>query len=180
MRKLAILAVGVAVAGVFAMLSWVVIDTALHATGDFEFCTGCHATMAPLAAAYKQDKHGGNNPQGWRAQCVDCHLPHDNAFHYLLIKAKHGIVDPFMEITKKTFDIDWHGNRQFREKFVYDSGCLSCHKYLDTQSQASGKAFLPHRSYFQGDSGKACVSCHQHVGHFELGRHLEESGWRLP
>jgi cytochrome c-type protein NapC len=170
---------GLAALGLFAVISWAVIDTGLHATGDFEFCTSCHDTMAPLASSYKQALHGGNNAQGWRAQCVDCHLPHDNAFHHLAIKMKHGLVDPYMELTKDTYDIDWHGNRERRESYVYDSGCLSCHKYLDTQSQANSKAFRPHREYFRGDSGKVCVSCHEHVGHLELGKHLESKGWRV-
>ncbi|PID42628.1 MAG: cytochrome C [Proteobacteria bacterium] len=168
---------GVAGLGLVAILGWVVIDTGLHVTGDYEFCTSCHNTMAPMAIAYKNDLHGGKNPAGWRARCVDCHLPHDNALHHLFVKARHGIVDSYMEWTTEPLDIDWHGNRKNRESFVYDSGCLSCHKYLADASRANRKAFHLHRVYFARNSGMQCVSCHQHVGHHELGDQLLKLGW---
>lgn len=166
-----------AAAGLFAVLSWALIDTGMHATGDYAFCTSCHS-MAPIAEAYEQELHGGNNSSGWRAACTDCHLPHDNSIHYLIIKAKHGIVDPTMELLHAPLDIDWHGNRSRRAEFVYDSGCLGCHKNLATATEANGKAFLPHRDYFTGNTDKTCVECHQHVGHKNLGLYLEQHGWR--
>ena len=165
-----------AVTGVIVVGSWALLDTAFHATGDFEFCTGCHA-YAPIAASYLEDVHGGNNPFGVRAACNDCHLPHDNSLHYFLVKAKHGIVDPTMELLTDPQDIDWHGNRENRARFVYDSGCLSCHKYLQERTQANARAFRPHRSYFDAPEDFSCVECHQHVGHNRLGYHLEQMGW---
>ena len=164
------------VAGIGVVASWAALDTAFHATGDYEFCTGCHA-YAPIAASYREDIHGGNNPSGVRAACNDCHLPHDNALHYFLVKAKHGVVDPTMELLKTPLEIDWHGNRQHRARFVYDSGCLSCHKYLQESTLANRRAFRPHRDYFNSPSDFKCVECHEHVGHHRLGYHLEEMGW---
>jgi cytochrome c-type protein NapC len=162
----------------FAMVgSWAALDTAFHATSDFEFCTGCHA-YAPIAASYLEDLHGGNNPAGVRAACNDCHLPHDNSLHYFLIKARHGVVDPAVEFFTDPQDIDWHGNRENRARFVYDSGCLSCHKYLDQRSQGNSKAFRPHRNYFASDGKLRCVGCHENVGHKRLGYHLEQMGWK--
>lgn len=174
--KWILLAAGV---GIFAAASWAIIDTGMQATGDYEFCTSCHS-MAPIAAAYREDLHGGDNPAGWRAACTDCHLPHSNAVYYLVMKAKHGVVDPFMEMTHQPLEIDWVNNRQRRAEFVYDSGCLHCHKYLETATESNGKAFLPHRDYFAGRTDKTCVECHQHVGHKNLGLHLEEQGWSTP
>jgi cytochrome c-type protein NapC len=165
--------------GIGAVASWAALDTAFHLTGDYEFCTGCHS-YAPIAASYREDRHGGNNPTGMRAACNDCHLPHDNSLHYFFVKARHGVVDPVMEIIKAPEDIDWHGNRQHRERFVYDSGCLSCHKYLQKQTQQNPKAFRPHRDYFAAPSEHSCVGCHEHVGHHRLGYHLEQAGWQRP
>ncbi len=156
--------------------SWALVDTMLEVTGDYEFCTGCHS-YEPIAAAYKEDVHGGNNTVGWRAACTQCHLPADNAVHYLVVKGIHGVVDPTMALLKDSEDIDWQGNRARREEFVYDSGCLSCHLYLKDKTEANRKAFRPHRRYFQNSDDLTCVGCHKHVGHARLGYHLERMGW---
>ena len=105
LKTLAVLAV----VGIGAILSWAALDTAFHATGDYEFCTSCHG-YEPIARAYREDTHGGNNAFGVRAACNDCHLPHDNSLHYFWVKAKHGIVDPTMALIKEPHEIDWHGN----------------------------------------------------------------------
>jgi len=165
--------------GVGAVLSWAALDTAFHATGDYAFCTGCHA-YAPIAAAYREDLHGGNNPAGIRAACNDCHLPHDNSLHYFMVKARHGVVDPLMAVIKEPHEIDWHAIRERREEFVYDSACLNCHKSLEAATEGNIQAFLPHRAYFRGFTEERCVSCHEHVGHNRLGYHLEKSGWKQP
>ncbi|WP_045859606.1 cytochrome c3 family protein [Teredinibacter purpureus] len=163
--------------GLFMSLSWALVDTVIHTTGDHEFCSGCHSHK-PIGTSYREDLHGGNNTTGWRASCSDCHIPQDNALHYLWVKGVHGIVDPTMEILKDPLDIDWHGNRLNRERYVYDSGCLQCHKYLSTTSEANRKSFLPHRKYFnEEEEGLHCVGCHENVGHSNLGIHLEKHGW---
>ena len=171
---LALLVTGVA--GVAMAASWAIMDTMIHATGDHEFCSSCHS-HAPIGASYRESLHGGNNPSGWRASCSNCHIPSDNALHYLWVKGVHGVVDPTMEILKDSYDIDWHGNRERREEYVYDSACLSCHLYLQEQSEGNSKAFRPHRSYFSKPDEYSCVGCHEHVGHSRLGYHLEKMGW---
>ena len=88
------------------------------------------------------------------------------------------MVDPTMEILKDPYDIDWHKHRERRADYTYDSGCLSCHLYLQEQSEGNSKAFLPHRSYFKPDNDQQCVDCHKHVGHTDLGNHLEAMGWK--
>ena len=171
--KLAVILAGI---GVAAALSWAAMDTMIHATGDDEFCSACHSHK-PISTSYREDVHGGNNATGWRATCSDCHIPSDNALHYLWVKGVHGVVDPTMELLKDPYDIDWHGHRELRERYVYDSGCLKCHKYLETSTLPNRKAFRPHRDYFRNPDELKCVSCHEHVGHARLGIHLEEHGW---
>jgi cytochrome c-type protein NapC len=174
--KLALVA---ALAGLGVAASWALVDTGIHFTSDDEFCTDCHS-HAPIGTSYREDLHGGNNPGGWRATCAQCHIPHDNAVHYLWVKAIHGVRDPFMEIVSDPYDIDWHGHRDQRESYVYDSGCLDCHKNLQQRTLANGKAFLPHRDYFAAPDSMTCVGCHKHVGHRALGLHLVEHGWADP
>lgn len=175
LRSIALLAL----LGVFVAGSWAVVDTVIHYTGDHAFCSSCHSHQ-PIGASYRESPHGGNNPSGWRATCSDCHLPKDNALHYLWVKGVHGVVDPTMELVKDSYDIDWHGNRERRAEYVYDSACLSCHLYLEEQSDTSPKAFRGHRSYFMNSEEHNCVDCHEHVGHSRLGYHLDEAGWPRP
>ncbi|MGB0866074.1 MAG: cytochrome c3 family protein [Granulosicoccaceae bacterium] len=171
---------GVVGVGLVMTLGWLVFDTTFHLTGDYEFCTSCHSHK-PIGTSYRADLHGGNNSSGWRATCSQCHISHKSSFHYLFVKGVHGVVDPTMEVLKDSYDIDWHGHREKRAEYTFDSGCLSCHKLLATQTLANTRAVLPHRDYFRAlDNGKEvrpCVECHEHVGHKNLGQHLEQAGW---
>ena len=168
-----------AVLGLGVALSWAAMDTMIHVTGDHKFCSSCHS-HEPIGASYRESLHGGNNIGGGRATCSDCHIPKDNALHYLWVKGVHGVVDPTMELLKDPLDIDWHGNRERRAEYVYDSSCLGCHLYLQEQTEGSRKAFRAHRRYFQDPDDYSCVECHEHVGHNRLGYHLEAMGWELP
>lgn len=171
---LALAGIGIGVAA-----SWAVMDTMIHATGDEEFCGMCHS-LAPMSASYLEDLHGGNNAAGWRATCSQCHIPQGNAVHYLLVKGYHGVVDPAMELLKDPHDIDWHSNRERRQEFVYDSGCLSCHRYLQEQTTDNRRAMRSHKRYFSDPDDYSCVECHENVGHHRLEYHLENMGWKKP
>ena len=168
-----------AVLGLVVVASWAMVDTGIHLTSDDEFCSGCHS-HAPIGSSYREDIHGGNNSSGWRASCADCHIPHDNSVHYMFVKSIHGVRDPLMELIKDPRDIAWHGHRELRENYTYDSGCLACHRKLEDRTQANPKAFLPHRDYFAAPDELSCVTCHKHVGHKNLGNHLQAHGWKLP
>lgn len=140
----------------------------VHNTGDQAFCGTCHS-MEPMAKTFKQDVHGGQNEHGFVAECVDCHLPHDNVFNYMVDKTLHGVNDVFKETFTDTSQIDWLSRRKERERFVFDSGCLSCHqKLLDKTEAENPKSLQTHAHYKkQRDSGDPiqCVSCHVTVGH---------------
>ncbi len=172
--KYAIIAV---IAGIGVTASWAIVDTGIHMTADDAFCTNCHS-HAPIGTSYRESLHGGNNKTGWRATCSQCHIPKTNSLHYLWVKGIHGVVDPTMELLKEPHDIDWHGNRERRGEYVYDSGCLNCHLYLEDQTRGSRKAFRAHRTYFNAPDEHQCVDCHEHVGHHRLGYHLEAMGWQ--
>ncbi len=167
------------VLGIGVATSWAAMDTMIHHTSDDAFCTNCHSHQ-PIGTSYRESLHGGNNAQGWRATCAQCHIPHDNSLHYLWVKTVHGIRDPLVELVTDPYDIDWHAHREKREHYVYDSACMGCHKNLEGRSLANSKAFLPHRDYFAQPDEHKCVSCHKHVGHNALGNHLEAMGWRKP
>lgn len=137
-------------------------------TGDESFCGSCHE-MQPMVKTFKQDIHGGNNPHGFSAECVDCHLPHTNTLDYLVSKGAQGANDAFKSAFTDTSKIDWIAHRKQREAYVYDSGCLGCHsKLLDKVEAANPKSLEMHQHYKdmqQTDTPLQCVSCHVTVGH---------------
>jgi cytochrome c-type protein NapC len=175
-NRLLLVILVLAALGIGSALAWAVMDTVIHATGDYAFCSSCHS-HEPIGASYLEDVHGGNNAVGFRATCSQCHIPQDNALHYLWVKGVHGVVDPTMELLKDPHDIDWHGNRERRAEYVYDSGCLSCHVFLEKATAGNRMASRAHRKYFAEPGTRHCVDCHENVGHNRLEYHLEALGW---
>ncbi|WP_163534061.1 cytochrome c3 family protein [Helicobacter suis] len=146
---------------------------AVEWTGDDRFCGMCHI-MTPEVDAYHLDKHGGKNGVGFKATCVDCHLPHDNIINYFVTKTILGLHDVYGNTFKNPYKFDWEENRRRAKEYVFDSGCLRCHEDLKSETTSNMKAFLPHRDYFSGLSHKKCVECHlDQVGHKNLGLHFK-------
>ncbi|AFI05740.1 cytochrome c3 family protein [Helicobacter cetorum] len=144
-------------------------------TADDKFCGYCHI-MQPMVKSFLQDSHGGNNKVGFKAKCVDCHLPHNNVTHYLFEKARLGINDVIGNVF---FDpknhVNWEEKRKEAKNYVPDSGCSHCHSNLRDATSSNLKAFLPHRDYFEKYTTKTCVECHANeVGHKNLSKHLKD------
>lgn len=144
----------------------------MYVTGGDKFCTSCHV-MEPMVGAYKNDIHGGNNKVGFKAECVACHLPHDNIVKYTYQKAVNGIVEGAITLFGNPEKYDWEARRKESKRYVYDSGCMYCHGDIKNVSSQNMKSFLPHRDYFAKNINKTCVECHEHVGHKNLGFHLK-------
>ncbi len=142
-------------------------------TSDEKFCGSCH-TMTPMIKSYLQSTHGGKNKNGTKAKCTDCHLPHDGLIHYMYEKGMTGMHDVFAQMFYDLDKINWEKKRKNREHFVYDSGCLKCHKDLQNATMPNYKAFIAHRAYFMNLVDKKCVSCHENVGHKNLGDYLKK------
>lgn len=49
--------------------------TVFHKTSDTAFCVSCHTMQQPLAE-YQGSVHF-QNTKGIRAECADCHVPHE-------------------------------------------------------------------------------------------------------
>jgi len=154
-------------------LSWMAVETSIDLSSHDDFCGQCH-TMTPMVKAYRQSEHGGTNPVGFKAKCTDCHVSHENLALHLLGKAESGSHDIWVEFTADLTQIDWLEKRNHRERFVYDSGCLTCHQNLEKATMGNTKAFIAHRPYLRGLTQKQCVSCHPHIGHMELSTFIAE------
>jgi cytochrome c-type protein NapC len=87
---------------------------------------------------------------------------------YLISKMETGFHNLWVQYTSDLSKIDWEKKRTRREEFVYDSGCLHCHKNLERATMGSNRAFVAHKPYFLKTTKKKCVTCHQNVGHKEL------------
>jgi len=158
------LAAGVILTVIAVLASGFMIET----TNTDTFCISCHA-MTPFRDAWAQSVHGGKNPKGLEAQCVDCHLPHGNFVEYVTAKAITGTSDIIQNMIIDPYEFDWMGNAERRRlKFTYDSACLSCHHKLDAAPGMPRGGFRAHRAYLRGDTVKKCADCHPHVGHKNL------------
>ncbi len=133
----------------------------IEKTSGHEFCGSCHS-MEGVTLSFAQDIHGGNNKKGFSAKCADCHLPHDNVFHYVTAKAYTGAKDVLGELFWAD-SFDWPGNLKHKKEFTYTSGCIKCHD-LSIIRYDIPKAFLAHRDFLSGKV-RSCVQCHENVGH---------------
>lgn len=142
-------------------------------TNTDTFCVSCHI-MKPFRTAWLDSVHGGQNKQGFRAQCVDCHLPHGDFVEYLTTKAITGTNDVIHNMYIDAYSYDWAGNAEkHRQKFTYDSACRRCHANLTPQGLSSG-GLRAHRTYLLGETDKHCSNCHEHVGHKDMIIHVVE------
>jgi cytochrome c-type protein NapC len=162
---------GIVAAFVLPFLSWAIADEGFAATSEAEFCVSCHS-MELFEASYAADIHGGKNAHGVQAECTDCHLTHTSSTAYFINKVQTGTHDWWVETFGDVENIDWEAKRAHREDYVYDSGCLHCHNNLEQATQASNKAFVAHHDYFAGTIDNQCVTCHEHVGHSNLGLYI--------
>lgn len=157
------LGMGVLLALVTVLASGFMVET----TNTDSFCVSCHA-MTPFRTSWHESVHGGKNPQGFAAQCVDCHLPHGNFMEYLTTKAITGTGDVIHNITFDPTQFDWAANaEQHRLAFTFDSACRRCHHNLTPPGLPSG-GLIAHRSYLLGETKKRCTECHPHVGHKDM------------
>ncbi|MDX1302670.1 cytochrome c3 family protein [Photobacterium sp.] len=168
MKKYKLIIILIVLGGILGLgASLITAEVVKHTSGE-EFCGSCHS-MEPMAKTFKLDIHGGQNEHGFVAECVDCHLPHDSVFNYMVAKTAHGINDVFKETFTDTSKIDWLSRRKNREEFVYDDGCLECHRQLlDKTTAANPKSLVLHAKYKtlkETEEPLYCVSCHVTIGH---------------
>jgi cytochrome c-type protein NapC len=155
------------------LVSWMTVETGIEVTSRADFCNICHS-MEPMVASYKDSEHGGNNPRGIMAACTDCHVSHENVFTHFVGKARSGTHDIWVTLTTDTSKHDWQALRLKNEEYVYDSGCLTCHRNLEAATQQKAE----HDNYFAGVTDSKCVHCHAEVGHSNLNKYLLENKYR--
>jgi nitrate/TMAO reductase-like tetraheme cytochrome c subunit len=142
----------------------------LHATSSTEFCYTCHSHEAFIKPEYELSGHFLNTA-GVRADCADCHLPHDNWFEYVWTKAvvsldivpemmgKLDTAEKFEEHRAEMAESVWRQFKANDSKF-----CRGCHSIeaMDLEEQGRSTA---RRHSTAADKGETCIDCHYGIVH---------------
>jgi nitrate/TMAO reductase-like tetraheme cytochrome c subunit len=149
-------------------------STAMEASNRTEFCISCHSMRDTVYEEWKASIHY-RNASGIRAECADCHVPHDwgpkltrkamaanDVWHTIL-----GSID-----TKEKFD----AKRLELAQHVWDymkasdsRECRSCHSFeamdFEAQRQRSREKMEPVAHGTDLSGGSTCIDCHKGVAH---------------
>ncbi len=143
----------------------------MSVTSTNEFCTSCHAMAEYTYPEYQASSHF-NNASGVRADCKDCHLPHDDWFAYTFRKAYSGTKDVYHELagtidTREKYDAHRlaMAEREWRRMEGNGSAeCRSCHAFDAMNLEAQERR--ARRKHTQAvEEGESCISCHKGVAH---------------
>ncbi|MBW7982192.1 NapC/NirT family cytochrome c [Enterobacillus tribolii] len=142
--------------------------TVMHKTSSTEFCISCHTMEQPLAE-YQGSVHF-QNTKGIRAECSDCHVPHEPV-DYLLTKIG-ALKDVYGEMTGKIDTPEkFAAHKLAMAQSVWDdlkkndsATCRSCHNYnaMDIIAQTP-EARIQHPVAIK--NGETCIDCHKGVAH---------------
>jgi cytochrome c-type protein NapC/trimethylamine-N-oxide reductase cytochrome c-type subunit TorC len=135
-------------------------------TSTPQFCSSCHE-IEYAYDTWKTSSHA-NNPQGFVADCMDCHLPApEDTYDFFYQKTYHGIKDIVKHFLMDPEDYDHEKNRQRAYEDIDNEQCQKCHRNLLALSRNRG-ALLAHATVLYPRPGyeKRCVDCHDHLVHF--------------
>ncbi|XPV76488.1 MAG: NapC/NirT family cytochrome c [Desulfovibrio sp.] len=143
---------------VFSMTYYVMVRTSTP-----EFCASCHE-IQPAVLAWRTSSHV-NNPQGFVADCMDCHLPapHDTV-NFFYTKTLHGLKDVIAHYQGVEYDREAMKIRA-RES-IKNEQCLKCHRNIEYMPYKRG-AMLAHKAVLYPKEGyeKKCTDCHKDLVH---------------
>ena len=145
-------------------------NVVLHETSSTEFCYVCHSHEAFIKPEYEASTHF-SNVSGVRAECADCHLPHDSFFELAWTKAVVSL-DIIPELAGKLDTAEKYESHRaemaeavWREYKENDSRyCRSCHLFeaMDLESQERRTA----RQHSRAEEGSGtCIDCHYGLVH---------------
>ncbi len=150
---------------VFAIFCFIGINAAMEPASKPGFCgSRCHE-MRTAYRSWELSTHGANKI-GFRAECVNCHLPskEEQYFAHVFTKAYEGGKDVFIHYFIGGYDIE--KAREKALKHMPNKRCMHCHDSLLTKpgSSAARKAHLVALSRPEAKENR-CVSCHEDAGH---------------
>ncbi|QGY40032.1 cytochrome C [Pseudodesulfovibrio cashew] len=138
-------------------------------TSTPEFCASCHE-IQPAYQAWRTSTHV-NNPQGFVADCMDCHLPapHDTV-NFFYTKTLHGAKDVLAHFMGEEYDRK--AMRTRATESIKNAQCLKCHRNIEYMPHKRG-AMLAHRQVLYPMPGyeKRCLDCHSNLVHTDRGHY---------
>jgi len=150
----------------------------LHETSENEFCYACHSHEAFIKPEYEASSHF-SNAAGVRAQCADCHLPHDDWFELVWTKAVVSLdIIPELQgelATREKYEQHrselatevWRRYKSNDSKF-----CKSCHSFDAMDFEVQDRRVARRHSQ-AAERGETCIDCHYGIVH-ELPENAEE------
>ncbi|QLB13949.1 cytochrome C [Bisgaardia hudsonensis] len=149
------------------IIFWGGLNTALEKTSTEEFCSSCH--MNDVVPEYHNSVHYMNR-SGVKADCADCHLPHEFIPKWVRkIKAAREVYAHFMGKvdTKEKFNaarLEMAEREWARMKENNSQECRNCHNFDDMDfTQQKTVAEKMHRMAIE--KGKTCIDCHKGIAH---------------
>jgi cytochrome c-type protein NapC len=152
------------------IIFWGGFNTALEYTNTEEFCTGCHEMRENVFQELQHTIHY-NNRSGVRAECADCHVPHEWT-HKIARKMQaskevwgklFGTINTPEKFEAKRREL---AEREWARLKANDSlECRNCHnfEYMDFTRQ-SKRASKQHSTSLAGGE-KTCIDCHKGIAH---------------
>jgi trimethylamine-N-oxide reductase (cytochrome c), cytochrome c-type subunit TorC len=165
---------GVPLGGLLALILGAIglggVNWAVHETSSTAFCLSCHSHQQFIKPEYEASSHF-KNEVGVRAQCADCHLPHDNWFELMFTKvlvSKDLIGEAMGKIsTRERYEAHRGEMAQTVWRQLVANGskfCRSCHNFEAMDLTAQGGATARnHKKAMQ--TGMTCVECHRGIVH---------------
>ena len=146
----------------FALIAFITINAVMKPFSKSSYCgTACHE-MNTAYQTWEISAHGANK-YGFRAECIDCHLPSkDKYFTHLIAKSYEGAKDMYMHYFGGEYNGE-HVRQNILEK-ISDDRCTGCHKDLLAKPSNSA-ARLAQQSIANSDPDtvKRCVTCHENL-----------------
>ena len=127
-----------------------------YLSNDSSVCINCHI-MIPYYQSWSRSSHTV------RANCNDCHVPHNNVFSKLAFKATDGLFH------SAVFTIGGEPqvirSRKASSNVIMEN-CVRCHTQLNTDFVKTGMITY---SEAKDGKGKACWDCHTQTPHMRTG-----------
>lgn len=115
-------------------------------------CVQCHV-MQPYYDTWQHSSHSQ------RANCADCHVPHNNFINYYYTKATDGLRHASVFTLRAEPQVMRTVSRS--QRVIYDN-CVRCHSQLNQEFVKTG---MLTRTAINDGSDKRCWDCHRDIPH---------------
>ncbi len=141
-------------------------NAASYMTDDPRACINCHV----MSTHYSSWLHSSHRE---RANCNDCHVPHDNFVRKYMFKAQDGL----RHATMFTFRLEPQVIRIHEAgRAVVQENCKRCHE--DQISRIS--AIDVTEENYEDGSGNRCWDCHRETPHGRVGSQASSANAYIP